>query len=130
MGRMEARDQEDIESIQELFGIEKGIAPLRTDQIQSLRSSFGKGKSIHDFPRQLQALKKENRGIRFTEIEPFVKEWINASGSTQDGAQVQSLLKNYFGDKYVHKVLDKDATLKDILTQTSGSVAAFYKNVL
>lgn len=33
MGRMEARDQEDIESIQELFGIEKGIAPLRTDQI-------------------------------------------------------------------------------------------------
>lgn len=91
MGRMEARDQEDIESIQKLFGIEKGIAPLRTDQIQSLRFSFRKGKDVDNFPRQLQAFKKENRGIRFTDIEFLVKEWINAEMIGKE-----TLLKQYF----------------------------------
>lgn len=115
--------------IKKFLGIEKGIQSLTMEQHSSLKKAAQLPNDPHALIGLIHSYKKENEGIKFSEIKPYLPVWINANQSK--GQE----LKKYLSESYTRKNIRTDSpenTEKDIeqLFSNVTVLQSFYEQVL
>ena len=119
------------------------IKSLSFTQKQSLeRASTLSGKLPSHFVKELENVKKDNLWLTYSEIKPYINNWLDLYRSAWVNSDEYKQMNSYFWwdaakniwwnitSKYNDKEkMDIDAILQDIEVIWSGWFSSFYKNV-
>lgn len=121
---------EQVESVQSFLGVNnQWMRSLRVDQSRELSKATQNNSTTKEFIDQINKIKQENRGIRFTELKQHVITWIDNKQNKQ------SELRTYLWNNYTwSKITGQNSieTEKNLekLFNTTGVSQNFYENVL
>lgn len=127
--KLDTEKDSQTESIKTFFGIKgSSLYDLKSTQINELEKA-AQSTTTANFPSTIQTIKETNNWIKFTEIKPYLTNWIDNNQAKQNE------LRKYFGDTYTWmRITDPDANkteenLKKMFKDPQV-VQKFYKNVL
>lgn len=127
--KLSTEQENQMNRVKTFFGIKgETINSLKATQGSDLERAM-KSTDISSFPKSIKTIKEANNGIKFTEIKPYLINWIDNNGTKT------SELRKYFGDSYTwSKITSSDAnkTEENLKNMFSNSqvVQQFYKNIL
>lgn len=133
--------QDQVNTVRSAFGWGESIAPLRVDQERSLKSAYAKSKDYRsEFVTQLQKIKNENNGIKFSEVKPLIIDWIK---NTESGAALSQFEPYFWASALpiVREIYTKTNSKEGLqeweenlllqkLFESTGAAKTFYENVL